>query len=837
MPAATPSAASPPAAAAMLPAGAGYSRGIAGFLPRGFSRLDALGVVAIALLIGVGYYPALQGAFVWDDVIFSEEPVIHAASGLWSIWFSPADIRNEGHYWPIVYTTFYLEHKLWGLAPVGYHAVNLLLHFVNALLVWRLMGRLTVPGAWLIAAVFAAHPLHVESVAWIIERKDLLSAMFYLTAMMTWMRFVDEGTKRHYLLALGLFTAGLLSKSVVVTLPATLLIWHWWREGRVTIADIVRLAPLFAVGFAITLADFAFYTSRESLDLGYSIAERMLIAGRALWFYLGKLVWPVDLAVIYPQWEIDTGDLLAWAFVIAAVALAAALWFSRRWTDRGPLAGALAFAVTLAPVLGFIDYGYMQFSFVADRFQYLAGIGVMAVLIGSAARATRTLPPAGQTGARTAAGAALAILAVLTWQQAGVYRDEVALFSHVVSLNPNARDAHLNLGSALLTAGRTEEGLVASRIAVEQRPDTPGPYTNLGRALQGQGRFEESEEQLRRALEVDPRHLSALQNLAELYRKQGNFAQAIEAYRAVLAIQQDYALAHAGLGHTLYTIDRHEEAIEAMERALALRPELPMAGGLQIVMGQAARKLGQFDRADAYLRRAMAIQPRKIEPLLELAELRSLEGRHEAAEAYRRRARELHPNNPAALHTVAESLRKGGRTEEAIAAYQEVFAIDPDSAPAHAGLGMAYHQSKRHEEAVRNMERALELQPDLAVAATLRVFIGHSLLELDRPEAADEQYRLALDVDPRNADALDHLAMSRFGEKRYEEARKLYVRLADVQPNSAVTHSNLGAVLHHLGRNEEALASVERALALDPDLELARVGRREVRKALGLDAP
>ena len=149
----------------------------------------ALGGVAIAGMVGASYYPSLWGGFVWDDVIFAEEPVIHAVSGLWSIWASPADIRNEGHYWPIVYTTFWLEHKLWGSAAIGYHVVNVVLHAVNSLLVWRLAGRLAVPGAWLIAAVFAVHPVHVESVAWIIERKDLLSALFYLTAMLAWMRY------------------------------------------------------------------------------------------------------------------------------------------------------------------------------------------------------------------------------------------------------------------------------------------------------------------------------------------------------------------------------------------------------------------------------------------------------------------------------------------------------------------------------------------------------------------------------------------------------------------------------------------------------------------------
>ena len=189
-----------------------------------FARRGGLTALALGVLAVVSYVPALSGGFVWDDVIFSEEPVIHAVSGLKSIWFSPADIRNEGHYWPLVYTSFWLEHKLWGLNPVGYHAVNIALHLANCLLLWRLLVHLRVPGAAVVAAVFAAHPVHVESVAWIIERKDMLSALFYLTAVLVWVRFVEQPRAWLYALALVLFTAGLLSKSVVVTLPAALLI-------------------------------------------------------------------------------------------------------------------------------------------------------------------------------------------------------------------------------------------------------------------------------------------------------------------------------------------------------------------------------------------------------------------------------------------------------------------------------------------------------------------------------------------------------------------------------------------------------------------------------------
>ena len=805
--------------------------GVLASLP-GLSPQEAQWVLAIALLAAMSYFPALQGGFVWDDVIFSEEPVIHAADGLRSIWFSPADIRNEGHYWPLVYTSFWLEHRVWGLEPLGYHAVNIVLHLLNCLLLWRLLLRLRVPGAAVIAAVFAVHPVHVESVAWIIERKDVLSGLFYLSAVLVWTRFVAEPRPARYALALALFTAGLLSKSVVVTLPVALLIWHWWRQGRVRRIDLLRLAPFAAVAAAITAGDLSFYTSREPLELGYMLVERVLIAARALWFYAGKLVWPANLAVIYPLWEIDAGDLLGWMYLLAAAALAAGLWLARRRIGRGPLAGVLFFAVTLGPVLGFVDYGYMQFSLVADRFQYLAGIGVLAVLIGAAAHGVGRLPDGYRNVALGLAAVVVVALGTLTWRQAGIYRDEVALFSHVVALNPEARDAHLNLGSALFEEGSYEEGLAASRIAAAQRPDSSGALANVGRALVGLQRFEEAEDHLRRAVQIDPRSTTAHQNLAEALRKQERYAEAVAAYRAVLAIDDGFALAYAGLGMALFEDHRYAEALQAVQQALSLEPDLPTAGALHLHMGRAARELGRPQEAAQHFERALEIEPGTVQPLFDLAKLRFSQGRSGDADRILRRARELRPADPATLHNVAEALRLQERYEDAIAHYRSALGIDPEFAPAHAGLGIALFQWERYAEAIEALERALALLPDVLVTgSSLHVFLGRAAQKLGRPEAA-EHFARAVRDDPRDREALDHLAMARFAQQRYEEALALYRTLIEIDPDNALTHSNLGAALYHLGRLEAAQASIERALSLDPDLEIAQIGRRAVRDAL-----
>ena len=540
-----------------------------------FTRQNFLPILALGLLVVICYLPAmLWGGFVWDDNICVKVEPVQEVSGLWQIWFAPSALGEEGHYWPLVYTTFWLEHKLWGFDPAGYHMVNVLLHLANVLLLWHLLRRLVVPGAWVVAAVFAVHPLHVESVAWIIERKDVLSGLFYLASALVWMRFVEKPSSRRYVCSLALYAAGLLSKSIVVTLPAALLIWHWWKQGRVTSTDLLRLVPFFLVGLVITVGDLAFYQSVEPLALGYSFTERTLIAARALWFYAGKLLWPTNLAVIYPLWDIRVADPLAWGYFIAAVALAIILWHFRQRIGRGPLAGALFFAVTLSPVLGFVDYGYMQFAFVADRFQYLAGIGVMAVVIGMAAYGVRHISDLWQKVSLGSTAMVLVVFGVLTWQQTSIYRDEETFYRHIIALNPQARNAHLNISKTLYDQARYEEALEAARVAVEQRPDHFDTHANLGGVITALGRFDEAEPHLRHAIALNPQEWHAYLNLGKVLGGQGRYEEALEVARVAVERRPDLAVAHALLGIACSALGRFDDALQHLDQAISLDPTL-----------------------------------------------------------------------------------------------------------------------------------------------------------------------------------------------------------------------------------------------------------------------
>ena len=761
-----------------------------------YSQQDLLVFLALGLLVVVSYLPAmLWGGFVWDDNLCIKVDPVQEVSGLWQIWFSPSNIEKEVHYWPLVYTTFWLEHKLWGFDPTGYHIVNVLLHLANTLLLWHLVRRLAVPGAWMVAAVFAVHPLHVESVAWVIERKDVLSGLFYLVAVLAWMRFVEQSRRGWYACSLALYVMGLLSKSIVVTLPVALLIWHWWQQGRVTSTDLLRLVPFGVIGLVITVGDLSFYQSREALSLGYSLTERTLIAARALWFYAYKLLWPTNLAVIYPRWDIRVSDPLAWGYLVATIALAVALWRFRTRIGRGPLAGALFFVITLSPVLGFVDYGYMEFAFVADRFQYLAGIGVMAVVIGTATYGIGRLPSIWKKGAPGVVAVTLVVLGMLTWRQASIYRDDETFNRHILALNPQALDAHLNLGSFLGGQGRYEEALKAARVAVAQHPNYFKAHVLLGGILTGLGHVEEAEIYLRHAVALNPQAGDAHSNLGAALFKQGRFEEAEIYLRHAVALNPQTGDAHSNLGAVLFEQRRFEEAETHLRHAVALNPQdVDAHSNLGAVLFEQRR----FEEAETHLRHAVALNPQAGDAHSNLGAVLFEQRRFEEAETHLRHAVALNPQDVDAFRKLIEVLMPQGHYEEAMDLIAQATALAPTS-------------------------------PQIA---ELHFLMGQKAQENGQPEMAAGCYMRTIEVDPHHAEALHRFASLRTDQQRYDEALELFQRLIDIDPSDAVAHGNMGVVLFYLGRSDEALQSFDRALSLDPTLENPRANREAVLKAM-----
>ncbi len=339
------------------------------------------------------YYPAWFGEPLWDDEAHLTRPALQSLGGLLRIWTEPGATQQ---YYPLVHTAFWIQARLWGAAMLPYHLVNISLHVAAALLFLRLLVRLQIPGAWLAAALFALHPIQVESVAWISELKNTLSTVFALGAALAYLRFAETRRRSAYAAAAVLFLLGLLSKTVIATVPAALLVILWWRDGRISWKrDVVPLLPFFGLGLAAGL--FTAWMERTSIgaegaSFDFSMVERGLIAGRAFWFYLAKLFWPARLTFIYPRWEISSTAWWQYLFPAAALGLLALLFVYRR-RHRGPLAGALLFGGLLFPAIGFVNVYPFLYSFVADHFQYFASLAIFAVAAAILTIACRRLFP------------------------------------------------------------------------------------------------------------------------------------------------------------------------------------------------------------------------------------------------------------------------------------------------------------------------------------------------------------------------------------------------------------------------------------------------------------
>ena len=563
--------------------------------------------LALVSLTCVAYIPAMQGGFVWDDDNYvTQNQTLRSLSGLKSIWTDPSATPQ---YYPLVHSMFWIEYQTWGLWPTGYHVVNILLHAANSVLLWQILRKLDFPAAWFAAALFALHPVHVESVAWITERKNVLSGLFYLASALVYFRFAfsSESEARTparwgtYSLSLILFAAALLSKTVTVTLPAALLLIVAWRRSRLTTRDIWPLVPMFLIGIPFGL--FTVWLERHHVgaigaDWQFSFVDRCLIAGRAIWFYAFKLIWPGELMFIYPRWRIDSA--LWWQYVFPAAVIAVVAILGRRGKLTGPMAAVCFFAGTLFPALGFFDIFPMRYSFVADHFQYLASIGLILLLATAGQKLTQQLPPDNPHVARGVGAIVLLHLMGMTWQQAGIYSDSETLWRDTLSKNPECTMAHTNLGLILGQQGRLDEASLEFRAAL--RIDDRDSYAllNLANVRCEQGRFDEAIEHFQRILQAEPRNVSARYNMANALEALQRTRDAETQFLKVLEIDPKHPQARLNLAVLLMQSQRWDEAQGQLEELVRLEPEyyLPHYNLAYVYRHQGNERLARFHASE-----------------------------------------------------------------------------------------------------------------------------------------------------------------------------------------------------------------------------------------------
>src|SRR5437667_3200762 len=584
-------------------------------------------IAAIIVAVVVVYLPALRGDFVWDDfLLITGNPLLQNFSGLLEIWSG----GRTADYFPLTTTIFWIEHHLFGQNATGYHVVNILLQTANALLVWRLLSRLNIPGASLAGLIFGIHPVHVASVAWISELKNLLSLFFALLSILL---FLERDGKREtvaavsdrrtnisalrecryssataYVTSLFFFALALLSKTQVVFLPVVLLLCAWWQDkkspGTTTTQrlrrEVIRTLPFFLIAIVLGLVTMWFQNrgiGEEEIVIG-SLPRRVVNCAMAVWWYAGHLFVPVRLMAIYPNWRFDSPRVLEWVPLIGLIAILAGLWHWRNRGTRGALLAIACFVVALLPALGLVRMAYVRSgTLAADHHQYLADVSLLALFSTGVAYMWRQRQRA--TKIATAAIVTLLVGAMGTYafSRVEVYRNEETLWQDNLSKNPDAWQAHIQIAQRRFNQERYAEAAYHSRRAAELKPELADIHNLLGLAYCRLERFDEGIAEYRTALQLKEAKSSTAKSAA-VATIRTNLANAL----TITATR----LSESAATVPEESMRRYEEAIRQYQAALELEPQQPI---IHRNLGMLLAKLGRYDEAIPHLRATLQIVP------------------------------------------------------------------------------------------------------------------------------------------------------------------------------------------------------------------------------------
>jgi tetratricopeptide (TPR) repeat protein len=651
-----------------------------------FGRIAPFFIIAATVIF---YIPALSGGFIWDDhghVLF--DPQLQNVAGLWKIWFTKA-IQQ---YYPLVYSSFWVEWQLWGDNPLGYHIVNVFLHSLNAIVFALVLRQLGFRGAWAAALIFALHPVHVESVAWISERKNVMSGLFYLASLLVFLKSEEtEGETgsadiKLYIFSFVLFVLALFSKTVVSTLPVVFIIIRWMRARPFNRSFILRLVPFFAVGLVMGLVTVwweATQVGASGVEWGLTFTERLMLPARIVWFYLVKLFIPINLTFIYPRWTPDPALLWQWVFIFKLFVAFILLWAYRSKISRAPVAALACFVVTLFPALGFIDVYPFRYSFVADHFQYLASLFMIALATGVAGALIRKFARAAVPSAIIITLGVALVLGVFTWNQGFAYKDPETLWRDVLKKNPTAWIAHNNIGRILYERGEIDSSIEHYRRAVSIWPNAIEATHNLASSLFKVGRVAEAEEYFRVVMKLAPNNGQTLSEFAVLLSATGQLEEARKKALKATVMDPGNADRENNLGIVLLRSNMIDKALSRFNIAVAIRPDFFEAhNNIGIAYSMQGRP------ADAVLgfKKALAIDPLYAEGHYNLAVTFQDLNKIKDAEAHYREAVRLDPSHAQSLNNLGNIYFKKGDFRKAEGFYIKALKANPKFKEAEQNL-------------------------------------------------------------------------------------------------------------------------------------------------------
>ncbi len=695
------------------------------------SHLAIAGVLVIALATVFAYWPCRHGEFLWDGgLLITENSLVKSPDGLFRIWFSTEPVD----YWPVTNSMFWLEWHLWGDNTTGYHAINLALQITNSLLIWLILRRLFIPGAFLAALLYAVHPVNVEGVAWIAQLKNGLSLFFFLLSVVCYLKAYRELTDTSnfklpprgnatpplfsvpwYWVSIVMFVLAMLSKGSVAILPIVLLIIVWWRRGQITRIDLIHTAPFFLVAVVLTLVNIWFQRHGSSEIIRFvTPLQRLLGAGAVPWFYLHKALIPLDLSFVYPQWYIHIDNILWWLPLCASIALTVLLFWQRnRPFIRSVFVAWLFFCVALLPIMGLTDVYFMKYSLVADHYQYIAMIAVLALVAATLSH---------WASKRLAVGLAVFLAGAccaLAHQQTYNYVDGDTLYQSILAKNPDCWLAYNNRGVQLLKAGQVDEAIASYE----------------------------------KALAIDANMIEAQNNLGAALAKKGDFQGAIGHYHQALTIKPNYADAHGNLGLALAKIGDQNNALDELQTAFMLNPNLPE---VSFNLAHQLKQMGRNQEALKQYQETVRMDPDNAKVRNNFGALLTAMGHPEQGKQQCLEALRIDPDQSESHYNLANALVTLNQPQAAIEEYHQALKIEPQYAAAHRALGKLYLESKKLSEATEELSKAIAANPDDADAHSL---LGGVLAISGNVEQAIEHVQRALQLKPDFVEAQANLAM------------------------------------------------------------------------------
>jgi len=589
-------------------------------------------LIHAAIIIAAGlwiYWPALYGDWLWDDTEYiSQNPLMNDPARLWKAWFQPGSFME---YYPIEQTVQWFQWQLWHNDTFGYHLTNVILHIVSGLLLWRLLGKFGLPLAWLGGLIFVCHPVNVESVAWIVELKNTLSLPPFLLAMCAWIDYEEGGRSRDYLLALGLFLVAMLCKITMFLFPVAILLYAWWKRGRISWSDLRASVPFFVI--SLVLIEVALGAGRsfgQSVQLGTTgllplggFFSRIALAGLSIAFYFSNFFLPVKLLPIYPVWKVDPPSLFQFLPWLVFAAVIGWLWSKRESWGRHALLGLGFFLLNIAPFVAFGLTFHPRDTWVMNHFLYIPMIGLIGVVVAAIGMIDQRLSTSAHPYSTGIITLAIVLLAFQSHGYAAAFTNEETLWNYTLERNPGAWLANNNLGKILLMENQLEEAKSHFDAALRANPDDAESNANLGVTLMQMGRMPEGIEQFRNALSLNPNDAVTHNNLGVVLAQTGHVPEAIQQFESAISVQPKYASAYNNLGNTYFTMGRLADAMKNYQQAIVTKPDYVDAhNNMGLVLGQ----LGRIPEAAGQFEEVLQIDPDNQTARNNLARLQHLPG-------------------------------------------------------------------------------------------------------------------------------------------------------------------------------------------------------------------